>query len=161
MSKVLQIYWIPCLQWGMECWRTGFIWVIELNKSHLFVIYTLVESSLKYQTFFWIIAFLFNSWLQYCLLLIVIIINYCIFIFIHSNFSQFYTCSFMLSVCFPALTLSCIPLTCNSASSPYKTLSSTDQLGLSSGLTPSSRISSFPKDQQYIVRYSETTLHSP
>lgn len=74
----------------------------------------------------------------------------------------------MLSSCFPPLILSCIPLTCNSASSPYKTLSSTNQLGLSSGLTPgfvtryssspSSRISSFPKEQQYVVRFSETTL---
>lgn len=83
-------------------------------------------------------------------------------------FSQFYTCSYMLSGCFSPLILSCIPLTCNSASSPYKTLSSTDQLGLSRGLTPgfvtryssspSSRISSFPKEEQYVVRFSETTL---
>lgn len=42
----------------------------------------------------------------------------------------------MLSGCFLPLTLSCIPLTGNSASSPCETLSSTDQLGLSGGLTP-------------------------
>lgn len=70
----------------------------------------------------------------------------------------------MLSGCFLPLTLSYIPLTSNSASSPYKTLSSTDQLGLFSELSPgfatgyfsspSSRIYLFPKDQQYIARFS-------